>query len=63
MCQVEDDIIIFPNWLRHTVYAHYEANHVRVSVAGNVNILNVQTEDNKQNTLDTTIIHCSIMDS
>ena len=42
------DIIIFPNWLRHTVYAHYEANHVRVSVAGNVNILNVQTEDNKQ---------------
>ena len=42
------DIIIFPNWLRHTVYAHYEANHVRVSVAGNVNILNVQTEDNNQ---------------
>ena len=42
------DIIIFPNWLRHTVYAHYEANHIRVSVAGNVNILNVQTEDNKQ---------------
>ena len=42
------DIIIFPNWLRHTVYAHYEANHIRVSVAGNVNILNVQTEDNIQ---------------
>ena len=35
------DIIIFPNWLRHTVYAHYEANHVRISVAGNVNILNI----------------------
>jgi len=33
------DIIIFPNWLRHTVYAHYEANHIRVSVAGNVNIV------------------------
>ena len=30
------DIIIFPNWLRHTVYAHYEENHVRISVAGNV---------------------------
>ena len=42
------DIIIFPNWLRHTVYAHYEANHIRVSVAGNVNILNVETEDNIQ---------------
>ena len=42
------DIIIFPNWLRHTVYAHYEANHIRVSVAGNVDILNVQSEDNIQ---------------
>ena len=30
------DILIFPNWLRHTVYAHYEENHVRISVAGNV---------------------------
>lgn len=30
------DIIIFPNWLRHTVYAHYEENHIRISVAGNV---------------------------
>ena len=30
------DILIFPNWLRHTVYAHYEKNHVRISVAGNV---------------------------
>tara|TARA_B100001769_G_scaffold273257_1_gene269089 strand:- start:680 stop:1471 length:792 start_codon:yes stop_codon:yes gene_type:complete len=38
------DIIIFPNWLRHTVYAHYKENHVRISVAGNVNILNVNTE-------------------
>ena len=33
------DIIIFPSWLRHTVYAHYEENCVRVSVAGNVNIV------------------------
>ena len=33
------DIIIFPSWLRHTVYAHYEENCVRVSVAGNVEIV------------------------
>jgi len=33
------DILIFPSWLRHTVYAHYEENCVRVSVAGNVNIV------------------------
>ena len=42
------DIIIFPSWMRHTVYAHYEANKVRISVAGNVNILNVDSEDNRQ---------------
>ncbi len=35
------DIIIFPSWLRHTVYAHYEENCVRVSVAGNVSIVGV----------------------
>ena len=33
------DIIIFPSWLRHTVYAHYEPDCVRVSVAGNVDIV------------------------
>ena len=33
------DIIIFPSWLRHTVYAHYEENAVRISVAGNVSIM------------------------
>ena len=33
------DIIIFPSWLRHTVYAHYEENAVRISVAGNVVIV------------------------
>ena len=33
------DIIIFPSWLRHTVYAHYEPDCVRVSVAGNVSIV------------------------
>jgi len=33
------DIIIFPSWLRHTVYAHYMPNCVRVSVAGNVSIV------------------------
>ena len=30
------DILIFPSWLRHTVYAHYEAGKIRISVAGNV---------------------------
>lgn len=38
------DIIIFPNWLRHTVYAHYEPHHVRISVAGNINIFGVNTD-------------------
>ena len=33
------DIIIFPSWLRHTVYAHYEPDCVRVSVAGNIDII------------------------
>ena len=33
------DIIIFPSWLRHTVYAHYQKDCVRVSVAGNVSIV------------------------
>tara|TARA_B100000212_G_scaffold190931_1_gene143926 strand:- start:62 stop:871 length:810 start_codon:yes stop_codon:yes gene_type:complete len=42
------DIIIFPSWMRHTVYAHYEENKVRISVAGNVNILNVNSNDNRQ---------------
>ena len=42
------DIIIFPSWMRHTVYAHYEENKVRISVAGNVNIWNVNSEDNRQ---------------
>ena len=30
------DILIFPSWLRHTVYAHYETGKIRISVAGNV---------------------------
>ena len=30
------DILIFPSWLRHTVYAHYEAGKIRISVAGHV---------------------------
>ena len=42
------DIIIFPSWLRHTVYAHYEQSCVRISVAGNVNILNVNSDDGRQ---------------
>ena len=33
------DIIIFPSWLRHCVYAHYEEKAVRISVAGNVSIV------------------------
>ena len=33
------DIIIFPSWLRHTVYAHYKEGDVRISVAGNVDIV------------------------
>ena len=32
------DILIFPSWLRHTVYAHYEAGKIRISVAGNVSL-------------------------
>ena len=30
------DILIFPSWLRHTVYAHYETGKIRISAAGNV---------------------------
>ena len=32
------DILIFPSWLRHTVYAHYETGKIRISVAGNVSL-------------------------
>ena len=32
------DILIFPSWLRHTVYAHYESGKIRISVAGNVSL-------------------------
>ena len=35
-CTKRGDILIFPSWLRHTVYAHYEAGKIRISVAGNV---------------------------
>jgi hypothetical protein len=32
------DIIMFPSWLRHTVYSFYEEGKIRISVAGNVNL-------------------------
>jgi len=31
------DLIIFPSWLRHFVFPHYEEGKERVSVAGNIN--------------------------
>ena len=31
------DLIIFPSWLRHFVYPHYEEGKERISVAGNIN--------------------------
>tara|TARA_B100000212_G_scaffold261932_1_gene201757 strand:+ start:345 stop:968 length:624 start_codon:yes stop_codon:yes gene_type:complete len=33
------EIIIFPSWLRHFVYPHYEENKTRVSVAGNISVI------------------------
>ena len=33
------DIIMFPSWLRHFVYPHYEEGKVRVSVAGNISVI------------------------
>lgn len=33
------DIIMFPSWLRHTVYSFYEEGKIRISVAGNVNLV------------------------
>ena len=33
------DIIMFPSWLRHFVYPHYEEDKVRVSVAGNISVV------------------------
>lgn len=33
------DIIMFPSWLRHFVYPHYEEDKVRVSVAGNISVI------------------------
>ena len=33
------DIIMFPSWLRHFVYPHYEENKTRVSVAGNISVI------------------------
>ena len=31
------DILMFPSWLKHTVFAFYQEDAVRVSVAGNIN--------------------------
>tara|TARA_Y100000590_G_scaffold157874_1_gene181333 strand:+ start:131 stop:733 length:603 start_codon:yes stop_codon:yes gene_type:complete len=32
----EGDIIMFPSWLQHMVYPHYEEEKKRISVAGNI---------------------------